>query len=281
LRKSIALVSALLFTVIIIGILSAILNTVNSFSFEFYKKIPQDSLLIKDTEKILKHISKEINSSSDLDMLFNTFPFVSDNFKVLITISPLSSKIDVNELKNKKAKKHIISMLQNILTQYNIQDPQYFINLILDTLDKDTLERNPPSEICIENSTFLNGKIYNFKHFKKILFFYEKNRMDKSIYNIPWKKLFYFGDGNIKPVDFERMPKEIKTALGLEEETLEALKKNPQTKKTVQNLDIIPFTKNKPYLIKVDINYSDKHIIKLIYDINKKKAVDIENSIVY
>jgi len=280
LRKSVALISAVLFTVVIIAILGSILKTVNSYSFDFYKKIPQTSLLIKDTENILERISKEINSSGDLDMLFNDFRFASENFNVLISISPVSSKIDINEITQKQAKKDIINLLQNTLTQYGAQDPKYFIDLILDTIDKDSLERTPPSEISIEITNFPNGKIYNWTHFKKILSFYDKNRMDNSVYKIPWRKLFYFGDGKIKPVDFDRIPEEIKNALGLGENDYDTLKKDKQLKKILQNLDIITFTKNKSYLIQVDINYSSENI-KLIYDINKKKAVDIENSIIY
>jgi len=59
--------------------------------------------LTKDIKKFLSNVSDDINSSDDLDLLFNSFTLNIDNKKLNIIISPVFDKININEiaLKNK------------------------------------------------------------------------------------------------------------------------------------------------------------------------------------
>jgi len=279
LRKSIALLSALLFISIIIVIINSIYNIYTKFNEQntIYKNITQNSLLIKDIKKFLSNVSDDINSSDDLDLLFSSFMLNINNTKLNITISPVFDKININEIALKKTKPFIKQYLLNILSTYNIKDPEYFIDLILDTIDSDKEERNAYSEIKLIDPSFPNGKIYSFKHFKKILKFYAHERRDEDIFKIPWKKLIYFGDKKIYPIDCKRINKNIATFLGLvfEEYSCKEILNYDENKKLIKNLDIISFNKKTPYFIKVTIHY-DTENFKLIYDINSKKVIDLE-----
>ena len=242
----------------------------------------QNSLLVKDTVEIMNKISKDINSSEDLNILFNNYSVNLHNIKITITVSPLLNKININEIALKQQKPYIVNFLINIAQYYNVQDPIYLTDLIEDTVDKDKDERNAYSEIVLENPSFVNGKIYSYEHFKQILTFYSEQRRDDSVFKIPWKKYIYFGSIRKTPVDCERLDKLTASFLGLvfDEYSCEEIKSFEENKKIIDSLDIITFNKKKPYPVKINIKYNNEHI-KMIYDINYKKVEKLEYDPVY
>ena len=280
-RKSIALFLVLIFVTVIIGIIGGIFTVYKEFSKDtFYKDISQNSVLIENVKSVLDEISKDINGS-DIKNLFHTFPISSKdgNFRALITIKPVFNRVDINEVsKNKYALKY----LENILNYYQVGDPLFFEDLVLDTIDLDKKERVGGSEIVLQKPFFKQGKIYNYKHFKEILDYYVKFTNDKSVYKIPWQKFFIFGNGN-SIIDCDLISKQVAKFLGLEytnEISCKGLKEIENNKKIMQSLSIIPFNKKISYLIKIDIKYENEYL-SFIYDINKKRIENITNTILY
>jgi len=280
-KKSIALFLTIIFITVIMAVLGGIFAVYQKFTKDsFYKSISQNSILIKDIKSVLDNISKDINGS-DIKNIFQTFPISSKdgNFRALITIKPLFDRVDINEInKNKYVKKY----LESILEYYQTADPVLFESIVLDTIDLDTKERVGGSEIVLNKPFFKQGRIYNYTHFKEILDYYVKLTNDKSVYKIPWQKLFIFGNGN-SIIDCNLISKTVAKFLGLqynENINCKSLKSFKENKNIIQNLNIIPFNKNIIYPIKINILYN-KENLSLIYNINQKRIENIKNNILY
>ena len=289
-RKSVALMITLFFLLSSIYILNVILKYYEKYSSETKPVyIGENSLIIKNTLQTFSKISDQIKTSEDLQKIFTTVPLSSKEgkFRILYTIKPLFNKIDINSfLSEQKINPYIENYIDNILYYYQIQDPIFFKDLLLDTIDKDNKEREAYSEIVLSNPYFQNGKIYNLKHFRQIINYYYKKTDDKNIFNIPWTKLIFFGNGKKHIIECNLLDKKVAQFLGLiynNEITCKSLQ-NEENNKTVKNLNIIAFDENKSFWIKSEITYfikNQKHIINIIYDIHNKKVISVESNSVY
>ena len=270
-KKSIALISVLIFIFTIILLISQIFNIYEKIKINNFA---QTSIYIKNISESLKNATKDINSSDELENLFVEFPISIENFRSFIKISPLSDKLNLNlYLKNKKIDPFIDKFLDNLLYEYDIADPLFFKDLILDTLDKDDIEREALSE------HFPNGNIVNFNEFNKILNYYYKQRNDKNIFKIPWRELIYFSNEKTI-IDCNLMPKKLVEFLNLDyqnELNCDNLYKNEQNLKILNDLDIIPYEKGKKFIIKIAINGK----LKIYYELSANKVLRVENNPVY
>lgn len=270
--------------IIVLGIMGAVINIYKEISKNsFEKDISQNSILIMNIKSILDDFLKDINES-DIKNIYGTFPITNKEgtFRVLVKIKPLMDKININEYFNKNKKKYINTFLDNIMEFYQIKDPVFFKALILDTIDKDDIERVGDSEIKFKNKFFKNGKIYNFSHFKKILDYYAKYTEDNNIYKIPWKNLVWFGNGN-SIIDCNIINKNVAKFLGLnfnDNLNCKELKNNEENKNILQKLSIISYNKTVSYWINIELNYSNQ-FLKIYYDINQKRIEYIESNFLY
>ena len=260
--------SFLIIIVILIGKLFFVYEKISSDNFE--RAISQNSLFIKDVKKEISNLTKDINSSTDLKKIFISFPFKVNDIKGIITITPLSNKLNINLYKDKEKRKYIDQFLENLFNYYNVSDFYYFKNLLLDTYDLDLNERNNYTEIANYDDTFQDGEIYNFAQFKKILDVYSKQRNDKNIYKIPWKKLIYFSNQK-SIIDCKNANKLLLKLLNIDS--------CKNITDPMKSLDIIPYSKGKNYLIKININYNLDNL-NIIYDLKTKKAI-VEDNPVY
>ena len=280
-RKAVALFLTLLFISIAIVIVGSIFSIYQKFSKDtFYKNISQNSILLRDIKSILDNLSSDLNGSS-IKFIFTTIPISSKdgNFRALISLKPLFDRVDINEISTNK---YVKRYLENILEYYQVADPIFFENLVLDTLDLDKKERSGGSEIILQNPFFKQGKIYNYQHLMEILNYYAKVLDDKSIYKIPWKELFFFGDGN-SIIDCNLIKPKVAKFLGLEvgdNVSCKSLETFEENKKVMKNLSIIPFNKKISYLIEINILYGENNL-SFVYDINKKRIAHITNNILY
>ena len=281
-RKSIALFLTLSFLIILIALLSSILAIYKKYSYTEEAIYNQTSVLIKDVTSILSNI--EINSSEDVEDILTSIPFTTNegDYRGIIEIKPIFNKINLNEyLVKNKANPTIDLFLTNLLEKYEIADPIFFKDLILDSLDLDKEERSGYSEIALEDSNFKNAPL-TFKRFEKILKYYAKKRDDNNIFKIPWKNLIFFTNVNT-PLVCDFVDKNLTILFGIDKSLCEAIKDKDLHKK-LEYLDIIPFNKKRSFWINIDINFSfqnSKNSLKIIYDLTKKKVISIESYPIY
>ncbi len=210
----------LLITIGFIALMSVfILTSISIFesSFERVQKIEninRFNVLFSDIVAILDKKVKQIKSSLDLDSFLGLYPPIIDpkgSVAMQILIEPQVNKININNLFYKQKVDFVTkAFLQKVFLQYEVSDGDYFIRLLLDTLDYDESERGANSEIVLKNPDFINGKIENKKHFDKILDYYVLVTKDENIKKVPWDKLIFFGERDKRYIlDCDRMEMEL------------------------------------------------------------------------
>ncbi len=107
--------------------------------------------------------------------------------------------ININSLLNASIKDNIVSdKFIYFLLKYKIEDPDLFLNLLKDTIDKDRNSRaSVESEIVMLHPTFRNGKIYNRAHLDMIVDYYFEQSGDGAIYNIEFDEFFSYTNNSI------------------------------------------------------------------------------------
>jgi hypothetical protein len=263
-RKSIALLSVLLFLTLIISILFTLFKLISKKQEQFFEyQIGENSLIIKNIQSTLKKL--DLNSSDAVKLLCNNFPPISTKdgeFIIHLNIKPISGKLDINNyLKDGNISREFDQIFLKIAQNYNIADPMFLKSLILDTLDKDTTERSGYSEISLQNPDFQNGKIYTYDQLKTILDYYYKQTKDSNIYKIPWKKFFYEGDGEKTFCDF--LPLELKKILNITDCN------------EINSSIILPkYRGENSFFVKISasyVMYNKESNLSILYDVKEKK----------
>ncbi|WP_187647800.1 hypothetical protein [Nitrosophilus labii] len=287
-KKSIALFIVLIFIAVASSLIAIVYKeSQKALSFsKIYEKISQNSLLIRDFEYILKNSLKDINSSEDLDMLFVSSPLLSSKdgeFNFGFSLRPLSDKINLNFLKDKKKREYIKDYIYRVCSFYEVEDTEFFIALLEDTIDVDIEERVVGSEIVLENRRFKNGFIESFSHFYKILDYYFKMSQDSNIFKVNWKELIYFDKDLKSIIDCKRLSSQNARFLGLPVENesfdCEELKKDVKYKEILKVLNIKDYTKKEPYLIEASLYYKKdgfEENFRLRYNLFKQKVTQVE-----
>ncbi len=260
-KKSITLFLTLIFLITAISIVSVIIKKVSSLKISY--EFPQSSKIIQNTDSFLKKTdTKDIINYFERPVFFSS---KNGEFMVKIIMNPICS-ININDyLTKNKINLNIDRLLDFLFDKYEIKDPIFLKDLILDTIDADDIERSPKSEIKQEIIKFQDGGIYSFNHLKKIIKYYEKETDDKSIEKIEWQKYFNF----------------YKTQLFKECAPEEIISLND---KNETKFNIINYENNiTNFLTGINIAYKFKkeHTINIIYDIKQKKVTDIEENPLY
>jgi hypothetical protein len=282
---------ALLITVIMLAALSALILKSYTLSEKYLKDnddirlTAQSNRLYLDSKKILKQTLRDINSTEEYAFIFGqSFSIPSANFDITFMFRPIDNKININNiLVNSKINKNIYDLLENLLISYNVVDSSFFLDLLLDTIDKDSKERTYESEIINQNIYFTNGKIYSKKHLSQIIDYYAQNRDDKNIYKIPWDKYINFNsiniDINFVSIDLLKLllPSENinKTFKDKYYKNYKDLGISKVSKDMLKKLNIV-FTTSR-VSSKIKYNNSDKKFqINYIYDVNNNKTIDVK-----
>ncbi len=281
----------LLITIGFITVLSAIIAYMFSLSNSAFdeaqksEQFNQSSILFYDVKDILDSYAKDVNDSEDLrTFLMGTPPFYDDKsaLSLDVELEPLSNKININSILIKnKIDKNIVKFLQNVCETYNIIDSNFFIDLVLDTIDSDSVSREAMSEISQENMKFSNGRVLNFEHFKAILEYYVKKVQDRNILKVPWRELIYFGKSEYSEVDCDRMSRELINVIGFNSEDFAGCSelKDAVSEKIGSKFHLKSFSKVKNYYILVKISYQTNSIqdqIEFKYNIKNSKVSDSE-----
>ncbi len=181
--------------------------------------------------------------------------------------------------------------LEKFFAFFSLSDPFLMIDFLLDTVDKDLVERGGFSEIAAEDFDFRVGKIYNFEHFKKITQVYYKQTKDTHIFNITkekFEKYFYFGEPKDPPLldcssPFVLPAMELITEdeLVITQETDFCQEAN-RTLKTLNKIyNISQFENKKKYLVKCTLNLDTENglrEISFVYDVKEKRISNIDKN---
>jgi hypothetical protein len=237
------------------------------------------SLFLENIINLLQQKAKLIQSNKDLDSFITSMNFYYSGTDIFfeLKVLPVLDKININNLYfNQKKDPYISNFILNLTEKYKLNDGNYLLSLLLDTIDEDTDERATLSEIKLQKPQFRNGLIVNTMHLKKIMQAYYNQTLDPSIFNIPWEKYIYFGEKDTRNIiDCNIVSDETLELLGIQltHNSRCKISKNSKNQAIATELKISPFSKNQAYLVDVQVKYvNDKteEVYHFIYDVNKQ-----------
>ena len=195
-KKSIVLFTTLLLIMALLATIMIFLNSTRKVKDE----ITYEFALIQ-TNAIMNNLVKYFHDIEfDEDVIFygSKMPFniqLGEN-RIQININSAHKYLNINSLATSMLKKNniIYDNFINMMYQHKVKDPEFFVDLLLDTIDKDQEEKNSgsQSEISLQNPIFRNGKIYNKKHFDMILNYYVSITNDEDIRKVPFNEIISF-----------------------------------------------------------------------------------------
>lgn len=282
---------ALLITIGFIAVLVALIAYVFSISQEVFDEARelesqnQNAIFYKDGKDIVDRYVGDVKESEDFERFLDKlslFVYETDNSSLHVEIEPLNNKININSLLiDKKIDENIVVFLENICTRYNVLDAQFFIDLLLDTIDTDELSRQTLSEISLSDKKFSNSRIINFSHFETILRYYVDTVLDTNILQIPWDEYIFFGKIQKDILDCDRMSVNLVEVLGFDKDTYTDCSslKQSDTTQIITKYRLKEFSKENHYYILVKIHSKiglSETKMAFIYDLKTKKVSDIE-----
>jgi len=237
--------------------------------------------LFTDIVAILDKKVKDITTSSKLDEFLGAYPPLSDSksgLSISIEVEPKVNKININNLYYKHKVDFVTkAFLEKVFLKYEVADGDFLYRLFLDTIDRDESERGAQTEIVLKDFDFKNGKIENKKHLDKILDYYISVTGDKSVKEIPWEKLIFFGERDKKYIlDCDRMEPELVETLFGERVRISC---EDLQKAGISAFNYSPFKKGVDYPVtcKVYFTFKDREErVKFDYDLKTHKVSNIE-----
>lgn len=290
-RKGIVLFTTILLIMALLGVVMVFLNSTkrvkDTLSYE-YAQIQSNIVMYNLVEYF-----NGIKFDEDVVFYGSGLPFTMEFGDAIVTLEFNSAhdKININNLIN------IIKTKDNIaydnfvtyLYSFRIIDPLFFIDILIDTIDKDNIEKNSGngSEIVLKDPLFRNGRIYNNEHFKRIVEYYLQQTDDEDILKVPFDTFISFDAPNI---DINFASKKILEILFYDANSF-ALETISKHNDIYDKLDDLPFddyylknikkgrfgqsitTTSNLLDVKVELNFNGrfKSNIKFLYDIKNKK----------
>jgi len=231
----------------------------------------------------------------DEDVIFygSGLPFTMEFGDAVVTLefNSAHNKININNLINTIKSKDNIAY-DNFVTylySFRVIDPEFFIDILIDTIDKDNIEKNSGngSEIVLKEPLFRNGKIYNKNHFKYIVDYYIQQTDDKDILKVPFENFISFNAPNI---DINFASKELLEILFYDANNfaLETISKHNNIYDKLENLPFDEYylkdikkgrfgqsitTTTDLLDVKVELNFNGRFNskVRFLYDIKNKK----------
>jgi hypothetical protein len=295
----------LLMTIGFIAIISAMVLVSISVSKRSFDEVVyldarnQFSIVFKDFVTMLRKNGDKIDTQEKLDGLLSImmpamvepktgieFGFDLESQMGKLNINYLLDQIitDINGTKTEFLERPLL----NYFSRFELKEPRLLLDIMLDTIDSDDLERAAYSEIASEDYDFTQGSIYSYKHLKKIFDRYYESSRDVNIYRIDkdlWEESFYFADANrskqlldcdqldevetINLITDNRYPNYSEVDFCKELNSTD----DSDLKKLKDIYNISGFDKNKHYLIKCNIIFNNENFKQnLTFDYDLKTA---------
>lgn len=205
----------LLMTIGFITVISALVVIAVSISQKRFNEVAfleaqnQFSVVFKDFVTMLNNNVKQVTKNEHLEMLLlYSMPPLKEpetGVEVGFLIESQMGKLNLNYLLDQVVKDPddngslAIKPIVNYFALYELKEPQTMMDLLLDTIDADDMERSGYTELVSENFDFRQGRIYSFKHLKKLFDRYYQLSKDPNVYQInreSFEDIFYYGDAN-------------------------------------------------------------------------------------
>ncbi len=265
---------ALIITVSVIAIISAlILAMVTEFDKSMkqtstLQSLNQKQLVIKKLYKSLKSLSSQITTPEALDALLLaplSFSDETGEFSLDVSFSSLYAKLNINAMLEAKGsvKSRYSRFLYNLFNLKQLNDPDLMIALLADTIDSDTFDRYPESEVTRLESDFSNGAIFKYQTLNRLSRIYYKRTHDEQIQTIEWQDYFYLGErDDNQSLDCNYLSWEMLDILELKAEGTRGLdmpscaKLARDQNETLSRYNIKPFSKGAPYWLHLKARYT-------------------------
>jgi hypothetical protein len=221
-------------------------------------------------------------------MLLNSdlsFDDKKSSISLKIEVNSYADKININKLKKfkKSSKKTIYDIILTILTSYAVADPQYFISIILDSIDSDNKEIVFGSEIVNYDNNFEDGLIKSMVQFRQIILYYYTQTNDEHIFSIKWEDFIRFS-GNGIDINYIH-PLLLSYILDLSTEDVNSILKNrpienislffdKEQVKILKDLNIKSFIPTVKCNVFIDV-LDQQSNAEFIYDLSTKKVRDV------
>jgi len=226
----------------------------------------QSNTLLPSIYTILKQNTGDINDSDALDILLSIplfFENKQNGMMMDITFASDAGKVNINHLLKSNSgvtadpytalplDPAVEGYLERILTVYNVSDTILLISMVADSIDMDTNERFPGSELSLKNPDFTQGRLYDMQHFNEVIEGYKALTQDYNVDEVPWEHLIGFRNtaidfNHIEPDTLHFIDPSIDPATLAEMTTkrvatyasLDALPFTPETKQLLEDLGV-------------------------------------------
>ncbi|MDP3119451.1 MAG: hypothetical protein Q8N01_03410 [Sulfuricurvum sp.] len=198
-RSGIVLLMTLMLITLLMGSVALVLAQSERLSrlggIVFFQSSSQR--IVNDLQKHLPVLLSGITTADQLDLALR-LPFQVETRKrdfmlKMKLLSPYGC-LNINSLLNKDGSTNTqsIALFMQIFSLYPISSPNLFLNILLDTIDIDVLERAVDTEISLTHPNAKNGSIANVREFNRILERYLQLTHDRAILSIPWERYVGF-----------------------------------------------------------------------------------------
>ncbi|MBL0707961.1 MAG: hypothetical protein JJW00_02840 [Sulfurimonas sp.] len=198
-RKGVVLFVTLMMILLLMGIVSVFLNKTKESKDKITTifAMTQTNAIMYSTIGYLNKIELDEEALDFASKM--TLPINFGESNLLIGIKSDNRLLNINSFVRSCIKDNIVSdKFIYYLQKHKLRDPNLFLDLLKDTIDKDTNNRSGiQSEIVLTYPTFRNSRIYNRSHLDMIIEYYYEQTNDRAIYNVPFDKLFSYYNGSI------------------------------------------------------------------------------------
>jgi len=190
-KKGVVLLVTLMLLMLLLGLMNIFLvktkEAKDDVVYEF--ALNQTNLVMHNIFEIVKHVN------FDEDTIFYaskiSFPLNFGSTDVILKVDSAQKYIDLNSMLRMTLKDDFLNgRFLSWLEDYKLENSQYFLDLLQDTIDTDKDPRSGDSEIIEEYPNFRNGAIYSKSQLNKIIDYYYEKTGDEIVYKLPIYEMF-------------------------------------------------------------------------------------------
>jgi len=219
-RKAFALLVSLAFVVTAITLVYAMFESTTVIK-KSEDSLTQKIKLYHYAPQMMKLASinfEQVEDEEELVQFFKDYGEYSvalGDENITVTIKSAQDRIHPSHFVTARSKE-FFELLEGTLEYYGVVNPQFFSNILLDSVELGPNQTERYSKIALEDIHFRNGAIKSFKQFSAIIEQYRRVTGDENIYAVPWADVFvFYGDYEAPSLDCSLMSPDVYRALSL------------------------------------------------------------------